>query len=108
MPKGPELTGFQKGQISVLSEEGFSSRKIAERLGIPKSTVSFNLKKEKKTGSMDNKPRSGRPKMLTPAEERNLVLRCKREPFKPATELGRDMSAATGKTYAESSLQPLS
>ena len=59
MPKKSELTSFQKGQIFALSEEGYFNREIATRLGIDESTVTYNLKKMKETGSMVNKERSG-------------------------------------------------
>ena len=58
MPKKSELTSFQKVQIFALSEEGYN-REIARRLGIDESTVRYNLKKMKETGSMVNKQRSG-------------------------------------------------
>ena len=59
MPKKSELTSFQKGQIFALSEEGYFNREIARRFGIDESTVRYNLKKMKETGSMVNKERNG-------------------------------------------------
>ena len=56
-----------------------------------------NLKKYRETGSMDVKPRSGRPRAMSPADEKNLVVRCKRSPHKPATHLRHDIKSATGK-----------
>ncbi len=96
MVKTRELSDFQKGQIAALFDEGIGKREIGRRLNIPESCVRYNLKKRERTGSMDNKPRSGRPRAMTEAEERNLVLRCKREPFKPATHLRQDILAETG------------
>ena len=105
MPKTKELTGFQKGQIFALFEENVSKREIARRLGIAESSVRYNLKKKAETGSMKNAHRSGRPKVMTAAEERNLVVRCKRSPFKPATHLRQDVLSATGKTAGISTVR---
>ncbi len=96
MPRKPkkELTAFQKGQIFALSQEGISNREIGRRLDIDESTVRSNLKKMKLTGSMDNKPRSGRPSvMISSRTEFGLI--CKRSPFKPATQLRQDLISST-------------
>ena len=45
MPKQRELTDFERGEIVGLSKGGFSQRKIAELLNIPKSTVGDVVKK---------------------------------------------------------------
>ena len=96
MPKTRELSSFVKGQICALSSENISNREIARRLGINESSVRYNLKKQQESGSMENRCRSGRPKVMTEAAERNLVTRCKRSPFKPATHLRCDILEATG------------
>ena len=97
MPRANQLTDFQKGQIYALSEENHSNREIGRRLNISESAVRSNLKKYRETGSMDVKPRSGRPRAMSPADEKNLVVRCKRSPHKPATHLRHDIKSATGK-----------
>ena len=78
MAKTPrkELSDFQKGQILAFSQSDppISNREIARRLGISESCVRKNLKKYQETGTMANKPRSGRPKAMSPAQERNLVV----------------------------------
>ena len=86
MPGVKQLTDFQKGQIYALSEEKHSNRKIARMLDISESAVRKNLAKYRETGSMDNKPRSGRPRVMTPPDMKNLVVRCKRSPHKPTTQ----------------------
>jgi hypothetical protein len=45
MPKTREFTDFERGEIVGLSKGGFSYRKIAEILDIPKSTVGEIVKK---------------------------------------------------------------
>lgn len=105
MPKTKELSDFQKGQIIALFEEDVSKREIARRLGISEGTVRYNLKKQEETGSMTNAKRDGRPKVMTPRDERHLVKRCRNSPFKPATHLRQDMVAATGNTVGISTVR---
>ena len=51
--------------IIKLSSEGKSTYKIADTLGISQSKASFWERRFRKTQSLENKPRSGRPTPLT-------------------------------------------
>jgi len=51
--------------VIQLSKKGKTCRDIAEILGISKSKASFWINRFKKTGSLKDKPRSGRPTSLT-------------------------------------------
>lgn len=73
MPKGKELTDFERGEIVGLFKGGFSHRKIAEILGIPKSTVGEVIKKYNEQGLTTTALRSGRPKILSERDNRHLV-----------------------------------
>ena len=62
--KSQELTKPKKGAIIGLHKGGNSVRKIANILGVPKSTVQDTVKKWKDTGSINNKTRTEWPKQL--------------------------------------------
>jgi len=58
--------------VSVMREEGFSSRQIASRVGCSQSAVIKILHKKKETGSVVDKARSGRPRASTSRQDRTL------------------------------------
>jgi transposase len=91
-----QISDFKKGQILALSGGNISNREIARQLDISEKSVRYNLQKYREHGNMKNKARSGRPKVMTPEQERNLVVRCKRSPHKPATQLRYDIVHAAG------------
>lgn len=70
--KGSELSGDLKNVAVNMFQEGFSIAEIARRLQRPHSTVSYILKKFKSTGSVENMPRSGRPRVLAEQDVRTL------------------------------------
>ncbi|XP_077989913.1 uncharacterized protein LOC144444373 [Glandiceps talaboti] len=73
MPRGNELSDFQKGQIITLHEDGYSNREVARILDISERSIRYNLEKFQTSGTMVNKPRSGRPRVTTEKEDRLLV-----------------------------------
>ena len=69
----PNTTFEQRVRIQTLLTEGYSIRQIAEREGIPKSTVGDFKKHYEETGSFANKPKSGRPRLFTARHERKVT-----------------------------------
>ena len=61
MPKAHELTDFQKGEIVAL-EPQFSHTKISTQLNIQRPTVTKFLQRFKNRKSIENLPRSSRPR----------------------------------------------
>src|SRR3954471_7400708 len=78
MPKGKELTDFERGEIIGLFKGKFSVRQIAEILNHPKSTVGNIIKKYKDQGLTTTAIHSGRPKILSERDERHLIKRQKK------------------------------
>lgn len=70
--KGKETGADAKKVIVDLMQSGLSRRKISEMLKIPKSTVIDICKRFSDTGSLENKPRSGRPPKIKPRDYRKL------------------------------------
>ena len=62
----PKITDHQKGMIEAYHSEGKSNREIARLLNIDEGSVRYNLRKKEIHSSMDNRPKSGRPKKTTP------------------------------------------
>lgn len=55
------ISESERRAVTRFSALGYSSTRISEVLGIPRSTVIYTLKRYKDTGSHENKPKVGRP-----------------------------------------------
>ena len=72
MPPKPRINIETRGKIVALSEEGYSSRQIAARLGCIRKSVSLILQKQRSTGSVvDRHP--GRARKTSRKEDRLIV-----------------------------------
>jgi transposase len=69
---GKELTIADKQTIISMIEGGMRARKVAEILDRSESTVSRFLKRHQETGNIENKHRTGRPKLITERGARKL------------------------------------
>ena len=88
MPKGTHLSEIEKGQIIAYHDSGLSKSKIANKLNRSFKVVDNFIKLRDNYGG---KPRSGRPKVLTP--------RCQRQVFSLSTKEGlstREISSEIG------------
>lgn len=72
MKKTRTLTLEERVRVSVMSEQGFSCRQIACKVGCSHSAVVKILQKKKETGSVVDKHRSGRPRASTSRQDRAL------------------------------------
>jgi len=70
MPRGKELTEFEKGEITGFATAGKSSREIGDLIGRSKTVVNNYLKLRENYGS---KKRSGRKSSLTPRDKRGIL-----------------------------------
>ena len=75
MPRNTKVDAETRTRAVVLVEEGYSYRDVGTRLGISHKTVFRLVKKYRETGSIVDKPRSGRPRVTTEREDRVLVRR---------------------------------
>ena len=71
--KRKELSTDVKNIIVSLRNEGYTLQRIADTLNIRRGTVSDIFVRFKKRGITENKPRSGRPRILDARDERYLV-----------------------------------
>ncbi len=73
MPKRRNLSVEVRSSVVTLSEEGYFQLAIAARLKVSLCAVQNILTKKEETGSVRDKPRSGRPKQTSSREDRLLV-----------------------------------
>ncbi len=70
MPRGTELSDFEKGQIRAFQEIGLSNRDIAARLSRSPTVVDNFIKKKDGYGK---KKRSGRQPKLSDRDKRSIA-----------------------------------
>lgn len=87
MPKKPEISMDVKGQIIGMSNSGKSARQIGRELGISDTTASRVIRRFKETGSNENRPRSGRPSILTERDKNHLTRITKSNQFTPLRQI---------------------
>ena len=89
-------TDHEKGMLEALFQEGHSAQEIGRRLGVSDSTVRYNLQKLREFGSMETRPRSGRPRATTGRDDRHIVRASRRNRFMTAPELAVDLAHTAG------------
>lgn len=99
MGKSGEFCTSFKNQIIKLHSKGLSYRKIANRLEISFSTVRNIIKKFRTTGSVLNKPRSGRPSKLNEREQRSIHRRVERDPTSSAASIAEEIASTSNTTF---------
>jgi len=83
----------ERSQVIALSEQGFSQRFIAGHLHIPRSTVGHILVRFRENGEVFDRPRAGRPRLLSIRDER-LAVRTLNQPKSGTTAaVGRSLRA---------------
>ena len=68
-----ELTTEKRWRIMQLSDMGYGPRAIERELKIPHQTASFAIRRHQEMGSVDDRPRSGRPPKLNPSAKKRIV-----------------------------------
>jgi transposase len=95
--KTKELSLVCKDRIVSLFKPGLTYRKIGTLVNLSFVTVQCVIKKFKTTNSIENNKRSGRPRVLSTRDSRNLVQQVARNPETSARKLAEDLATATGK-----------
>lgn len=91
MPRGPELTDFQRGMVVGCHLSHQSVRSIVTLLNIPKSTVHDVIKRWNLEHANHPKPRPGRPHKLTERDRRSLVRCVKKDRTSSAHTLAKHL-----------------
>ncbi|KAK7107686.1 hypothetical protein V1264_015566 [Littorina saxatilis] len=70
MPARRKLTTFNRGRAIAWLHDGVSKCKVARQLGVSHSVIVRLNQRFQTTNNVEERPRSGRPKMTTPREDR--------------------------------------
>lgn len=87
MVKTKEISEDVRKLIIRAVQEKKSHREVATLFGVSKTSVTNLLKRFRERNNVQNKPRSGRPKVTTERDDKILVRMSKRDPRKTAVEL---------------------
>lgn len=91
-----ELSKDTRVQIVTLKNEGYTHRQISGKLGVSVGVVSNTIKRLKETTSYENRPRSGRPRISTPRDDRKLLNLVRKDRKLSSTELAGLWILASG------------
>ena len=80
-----------RARIIALWECNLPVNVIAHRTGLHRSTVHKWIKRWQEEGSVQTRPRSGRPKVTTPQQDQAIVEASQRSPFISALKITRDL-----------------
>ena len=98
-----ELSPQDKGKILAYMEN-FNATQIAKKMGRDPTTIRRFINKYKKTGSIENLPRSGRPPALNIIEKNALVNEVKKNRRAPLHEVVNTLGLNCGLTTARTTL----
>ena len=72
MTEHHHLSESERAQIVCLKTTGMSNRQIGAELDFPPSTVDYTLKRLREHGTLEDLPRSGRPRKLEVQDLRDV------------------------------------
>ncbi|CAG2258086.1 unnamed protein product [Mytilus edulis] len=72
-----------------MANTGLSCRRIAVHFGVNHTVIIRLVQRYRQTGSVEDRPRAGRPRKTTPREDRNLSRQARLKPFSSADQLRR-------------------
>lgn len=99
-PLNRRLSKLERGKAYGLSEAGWNPYQIAKELECAPITIRELLKKIEKHESLDDAPRTGRPKSTTPREERTIKFRS----LKDRRITGKAMALKEAPTFCKNKL----
>ncbi|XP_040293991.1 zinc finger protein with KRAB and SCAN domains 1-like isoform X2 [Bufo bufo] len=70
------LSTATREKVVTLHQQGLSQSKISKQTGASRCAVQALLKKHKETGNIKDRGHSGRPRKLSAADERRIMLTC--------------------------------
>lgn len=105
MGRKPRTSVAQRSAIITLSQEGKTERYIASKLNISKTAVHNTISRKRKTGSLLDQARSGRPKVTSKVEDRRIVTMSKRNRRLTATEICAEINSSREKPVCVSTIK---
>ncbi|MEQ2174200.1 hypothetical protein GOODEAATRI_005441 [Goodea atripinnis] len=83
-------------KVVSLSHQGLSQAKIARQTGVSKSAIQALLQKHRKTGTVEDQKRSGRPRKLSGADERHIKLICLQNKKMSSSDITSELAVTSG------------
>lgn len=96
--KKSEISISLRDRVIFLRKRGQSYRKIGLELKLNFTTVQYIVQKYERTGSTQNEPRTGRPKILTARERRTIIREATAKPFSSAQTLANHIASTSSKS----------
>ena len=87
----PRLGNDERRRAMGMLDGGMSCRQVARHFGCSPSTITKLLQRHRETGSVNDRPHSGRERVTPPDQDQYIVLQHLRDRFLTASE----MAAAT-------------
>ncbi|XP_037824250.1 uncharacterized protein LOC119612514 isoform X2 [Lucilia sericata] len=91
MPKGKEYDDSEKKLILQLHHEGRSNKSISKIVNRTPRKINYIIKQIQKRKSIENLPRSGRPKVLSKCEEKEVINKIRENPHLSAPEINKEL-----------------
>ena len=88
--------------IVALAKEGYSYRKIAQKLKISKYGVTSTWSQYRETASFSDRRRSGRPRKTSKSEDQYIKLTCLRDRCKSSRQIAQELQNSTGSQVSDS------
>ena len=85
----PRLTPLQRERAIGMAQMGANHTHIARTLGCSRVTVNNLFQRFRQTGQTSDRPRTGRPRVTTPREDRHLLTLHLRDRFLTVTSSAR-------------------
>ena len=93
MARTNQLTKEKRVAIITLRNEGQSVRKIAKTLNVSPSGVAKTIKRYKETGTHEDRPRKGRPRVTSASEDKFIRVTSLRNRKLTAAQIRDQMNA---------------
>jgi len=96
MRRRPRRTSEQRSIAIGMLHGGMQAKDVAAHFGVAASTISRLKGRFNETGRVQDRPRSGRPKKTSAADDRNIVVTSRRNRFMSAPKLTEQFHATSG------------
>ena len=80
----PRLDKVSREQVIGMLESGLSQGEVDRRFGVHRTTINRLVSRLRTTRTTDDRPRSGRPRVTSPIQDRFIRLRHLRNRFRTA------------------------
>lgn len=105
MPPRRKLSEMDRGRAIAWLQEGVVVREVAQRLGVSHSVIIRLRQRLQNTGRVQERPRSGRPKITTPREDRYIERQALQERTRSANNIRRRLRNATNTVVSDQTIR---